>query len=41
MIHGRADVQALGAWGYDLMTGKTVDECKNAIRNSFEWRAKH
>ena len=41
--HGRpvADVEALGAWGYDLMSGKTVDECKAAIRQSGEWKAKH
>lgn len=41
VINGNADVEALGAWGYDLMTGKTVEECKAKIRDSFEWKAKH
>lgn len=36
-----ADVEALGAWGYDLMLGATVEECKTRIRQSEEWRAKH
>lgn len=41
VINGRADIEALGAWGYNLMIGKTVEECKAEIRNSFEWKAKH
>jgi hypothetical protein len=41
VINGAADVEALGAWGYNLMLGKTVEQCKNEIRNSFEWKAKH
>jgi hypothetical protein len=41
VINDQADVEALGAWGYNLMLGKTVEECKAEIRNSFEWKAKH
>jgi len=37
----RADAESMGAWGYDLMTGKTVAECTAAIRHSDEWRVKH
>jgi hypothetical protein len=37
----RADTESMGAWGYDLMTGKTVEECKTAIRHSDEWKQKH
>jgi hypothetical protein len=36
-----ADVEALGAWGYDLLTGKGVQECIKQIRQSDEWRSKH
>lgn len=36
-----ADVEALGAWGYNLMAGATVDECKAQIRTSAEWKSKH
>jgi hypothetical protein len=38
-----ADIEALGAWGYDLMTGRTVEEIKKAIRRipNGEWQAKH
>ena len=38
-----ADVEALGAWGYDLMTGRTVEEIKQAIRRvpNGEWQTKH
>lgn len=38
-----ADVEALGAWGYDLMTGKTVEQIKTAIRMipGGEWQQKH
>lgn len=41
--HGRAiaDVEALGAWGFDLMLGATVQECIKRIRQSEEWRGKH
>jgi hypothetical protein len=34
-------VEALGAWGYDLMTGKGVQDCIRDIRQSGEWRSKH
>ncbi len=37
----RADAESMGAWGYDLMTGRSVAECKQAIRHSEEWRLKH
>lgn len=37
----RADAEAMGAWGYDLMMGKTVDQCIKEIRQSDEWKAKH
>lgn len=36
-----ADVEALGAWGYNLMMGATVDQCKEEIRQSDEWKGKH
>lgn len=36
-----ADVEALGAWGYDLMLGASVDDCKAKIRTSGEWKIKH
>ncbi len=36
-----ADVEALGAWGYDLMLGATVDECIAKIKTSEEWHTKH
>ena len=36
-----SDREAMGAWGYDLMTGRSVSECKQAIRHSEEWRLKH
>lgn len=36
-----ADVEALGAWGYDLMLGTTVQEAIRNIRHSDEWRTKH
>lgn len=41
VINDSADVEALGKWGYDLMLGKTVEQCKAEIRESFEWKAKH
>jgi hypothetical protein len=41
VINDHADVEALGSWGYDLMTGKSVEECKESIRRSIEWRSKH
>lgn len=37
----RADHEAMGKWGYDLMLGKTVDQCKAEIRQSDEWKSKH
>jgi len=37
----RCDVEAMGAWGYDLAAGKTVNDCKNAIVRSDEWATKH
>lgn len=36
-----ADVEALGSWGYDLMLGATVAECKARIVQSDEWKSKH
>jgi len=41
--HGNfyADVEALGAWGYDLMLGTTVNEAKDRIKQSEEWQIKH
>lgn len=36
-----ADVEALGSWGYDLMTGRSLGDIFQAIRNSDEWKAKH
>jgi hypothetical protein len=41
VIGDQADVEALGSWGYSLMLGMTVEQCKAEIRKSFEWRAKH
>jgi hypothetical protein len=35
------DSEAMGAWGYDLMTGKTVEQVKTSIRHSGEWQSKH
>ena len=37
----RADHEAMGAWGYDLMLGKSVNQCITEIRQSDEWKAKH
>ena len=37
----RSDHEAMGSWGYDLMLGKTVDQCKAEIRQSQEWKDKH
>lgn len=37
----RCDVEAMGKWGYDLMLGKTVEQCKVEIRQSDEWKSKH
>lgn len=38
-----ADVEALGAWGFDLLHGATVEECKARIRAipGGEWQQKH
>jgi hypothetical protein len=36
-----ADVEAMGAWAYDLMLGASVQDCIKAIRQSDEWRSKH
>lgn len=37
----QCDAQAMAAWGYDLMTGATVEQCIARIRQSGEWQAKH
>lgn len=37
----RADHEAMGKWGYDLMLGKSVEDCKKEIRQSGEWKTKH
>lgn len=37
----RCDAEAMGKWGYDLMLGKTVEQCKAEIRQSDEWKSKH
>jgi hypothetical protein len=37
----RSDHEAMGKWGYDLMLGKSVADCKAEIRQSQEWRDKH
>jgi hypothetical protein len=31
----------MGAWGYDLMVGRTVDQVKHDICASQEWKDKH
>jgi hypothetical protein len=38
-----ADVEAMGAWAYDLMLGATVQDCIKAIRQipGGEWQQKH
>lgn len=36
-----ADTEAMAAWGYDLMAGKSVEDIKAAIRQSDEWKQKH
>jgi hypothetical protein len=36
-----ADYQAMGAWGYDLMSGRTVEQVKHDICQSDEWKGKH
>lgn len=36
-----ADTEAMAAWGYDLMAGKSVADIKNAVVRSDEWATKH
>ena len=37
----QCDVDAMKAWGYDLMAGATPEAIEKQIRQSGEWRAKH
>jgi hypothetical protein len=41
--HGRmcADVEAMAAWGWKLMVGVGVEEVKNLIRTTDEWKIKN
>jgi hypothetical protein len=41
VIGGACDTEAMAAWGFDLLSGVSVDAVKNAIRGSQEWRDKH
>ena len=37
----RADTEAMGAWGYDLLAGKTPTQVKHDICQSQEWKDKN
>lgn len=42
VVNERADVEALASWGYNfLVEGWTIEQAKEAIRKSHEWRVKH
>lgn len=41
VLNGQADIVAMIQWGYDLMTGRTVEQVINEIKQSHEYKTKH